>query len=106
MSNHGWVGFDLDGTLAFYDGWKGPDHIGAPIMPMIAVLRAHIDAGDECKIFTARATIPDQVPPVKAWLVAQGLPELEVTNVKDFSMRLLYDDRCKQVRTNTGEIVL
>ena len=25
----GWYGFDLDGTLAKYDGWKGIDHIGA-----------------------------------------------------------------------------
>jgi len=26
----GWVGVDLDGTLAHYDGWKGADHIGEP----------------------------------------------------------------------------
>lgn len=41
MSNHqGWLGVDLDGTLAEYTGWKGASHIGAPIKPMqIRVLR-------------------------------------------------------------------
>lgn len=24
----GWIGVDLDGTLAGYDGWVGPEHIG------------------------------------------------------------------------------
>jgi hypothetical protein len=33
MSTGGWIGVDLDGTLAHYDGWKGIDHIGEPIKP-------------------------------------------------------------------------
>lgn len=104
--SRGWIGFDLDGCLAFYDGWDGPDKIGAPIPAMVTLLLSHLEAGDTCKIFTARATIPEQIPPIKAWLKKHALPDLEVTNVKDFHMRLLYDDRCIQVRTNTGEIVL
>ncbi len=32
--NKGWYAVDLDGTLAFYDEWRGADHIGAPIIPM------------------------------------------------------------------------
>ena len=31
----GWIGVDLDGTLAHYGGWIGPDHIGDPIAPMV-----------------------------------------------------------------------
>lgn len=27
----GWIGVDLDGTLAEYHGWKGVDHIGPPV---------------------------------------------------------------------------
>jgi hypothetical protein len=27
----GWVGVDLDGRLARYDGWQGASHIGEPI---------------------------------------------------------------------------
>jgi len=38
-------------------------------------------------------------------LIDNGLPELEVTNVKDFAMIELWDDRCKQVIINTGELV-
>jgi hypothetical protein len=32
---NGWIGVDLDGTLAFYDEWIGPEHIGAPIPGMV-----------------------------------------------------------------------
>jgi hypothetical protein len=31
-----WVGVDLDGTLAEYHGFKGPEHIGKPIPKMVA----------------------------------------------------------------------
>jgi len=30
---------------------------------------------------------------------------IKVTNEKDFGMIMLYDDRCHQVITNSGEIV-
>jgi hypothetical protein len=50
----GWIGFDLDGTLAVYDGWRGADHIGEPIPAMVERLKDHLDNGDEVRIFTAR----------------------------------------------------
>jgi hypothetical protein len=31
----GWIGVDLDGTLAQYGEFKGRDHIGEPIAPML-----------------------------------------------------------------------
>ena len=34
-----WIGFDLDGTLAEYDGWKGIEHIGKPIKPMCDLIK-------------------------------------------------------------------
>ena len=34
-----WIGVDLDGTLAYYDGWVSDDHVGDPIEPMLAVGR-------------------------------------------------------------------
>ena len=101
-----WIGFDLDGTLAHYEGWAGPDHIGLPIKPMINMLMMHIAHGETCKIFTARACIPEQIPPIKAWLKQHNLPDLEVTNCKDFGMVKLYDDRCVQVETNTGRLMV
>lgn len=99
----GWIGVDLDGTLAHYDGWYGPAHIGEPIPAMLERVRNWLDEGVEVRIFTARASIPEYIPFVTQWLEKQGLPALEVTNVKDFAMITLWDDRCVQVETNIGK---
>ena len=32
-----WIGVDLDGTLAEWDGWHGHQHVGEPI-PLICLL--------------------------------------------------------------------
>ena len=50
----GWYGFDLDGTLAKYDGWKGIDHIGEPVKPMVELIKRMHDEGKVVKIMTAR----------------------------------------------------
>ena len=34
-----WIGVDLDGTLARYDGWRGLDRIGEPVPVMLARVR-------------------------------------------------------------------
>jgi hypothetical protein len=101
----GWIGVDLDGTLAQYGGWKGPEHIGEPIPAMMARVNQWLAEGKQVKIFTARACIPEQVQPIRDWLKKHGLPELEITNVKDFSMIELWDDRCVHVKINTGEVL-
>lgn len=49
-----WTGFDLDGTLAVYDIWKGIDHIGAPVKPMVDLMKRMHDEGKVVKILTAR----------------------------------------------------
>ncbi|MEZ5524777.1 MAG: hypothetical protein R3E62_07420 [Pseudomonadales bacterium] len=99
----GWIGVDLDGTLARYDGWYGPAHIGEPIPAMLERVKNWLNEGVEVRIFTARASVPEYIPFVTQWLEKQGLPALEVTNVKDFAMISLWDDRCVQVETNLGE---
>ena len=99
----GWIAVDLDGTLAQYGGWKGPDNIGEPIPAMLERVRGWIAEGREVRIFTARACIPEQILPVRDWLDRLGLTEVEITNVKDFGMVELWDDRCVRVVTNTGE---
>jgi hypothetical protein len=98
-----WIGVDLDGTLAHDLGNKNLHEIGAPIKPMLNRLRRWIAAGNTVKIFTARASSPRQVVIIKKWLASHGLPDLEVTNVKDLKMIELWDDRCVQVTTNLGE---
>jgi hypothetical protein len=116
-TQQGWIGFDLDGTLAHYEGWKGIDHIGEPIAPMVGLLKSLLAEGQTVKIFTARIyrrLQKDAESKVEAvlveaaiwdWLGKQGIPELEITCVKDFGMIKLYDDRCVQVETNTGRII-
>lgn len=112
MTDQGWIGVDLDGTLARYDGWKGVEHIGAPIEPMFDRVRRWIDEGREVRIFTARVTRQADGEHRRArrfiirWLDENGLPELAheeaITNVKDYAMDELWDDRAVQVEQNTG----
>lgn len=103
MSAHeGWIGVDLDGTLAHYDRWRGIEHVGEPVPAMMARVKRWIAEGREVRIFTARCHEPEAVPHVEAWLIANGLPPLQVTNVKDFAMDELWDDRAVQVEFNTG----
>jgi hypothetical protein len=99
----GWIGIDLDGTLAHYDGWKGPDHIGEPVLKILERVKLWMAADKyEIRIFTARAGVPEQIPPVVAWLEKHGIGGLAITNVKDFSMIELWDDRCVQIISNLG----
>jgi len=104
MVMSGWIGVDLDGTLATYNGWQGMDHIGLPIPLMMDRVKNWIKEGITVKIFTARACIPEQIPYIKRWLVDNGLPALEITNSKDFGMIELWDDRVITVEMNTGQI--
>ena len=99
----GYIAVDLDGTLAHYEGWKGPENIGKPVPLMLTRVREWLAKGIKVKIFTARAAIPEQIPPVLAWLELYELGGLEVTCTKDRFMRELWDDRAVQVVPNTGE---
>ncbi len=101
-----WIGVDLDGTLAHYNGWRGLQHIGKPIPLMLERIRQWQANGFTIKIMTARASVPGGVPPVEAWLKKYGLEGVEVTNMKDFDMVELWDDRAIQVIENTGKAVL
>lgn len=102
MSDKGWVGVDLDGTLAHYSGWVGPDHIGVPIPAMLARVKKWVAEGVEVRIFTARCSVPERVAPIAGWLEKHGIGGLQVTNVKESYMIELWDDRCVQVVQNTG----
>lgn len=101
---NGWIGVDLDGTLAHYDGWKGPAHIGKPVPLMAERVHAWLAQGQEVRIFTARASQPEYVRHVEAWCKTHFGVRLAVTNTKDFGMLELWDDRCVQVQPNTGRL--
>ena len=103
MLHMGWIGVDLDRTLAEYNDWHGPDDIGEPIPIMMARVRAWLESGAEIRIFTARAADPKMVPAVRQWLKDNGLGQLAITNEKDRHMITCWDDRCVQVEPNTGK---
>ena len=98
----GWIGVDFDRTLAKYDKWAGGTDLGEPVPAMLARVLGWIAEGKTVKIFTARACFPELIPPVKEWLIKHGLGDLEITNVKDFGMIELWDDRAIGVIPNTG----
>ncbi|PIE63172.1 MAG: hypothetical protein CSA25_01575 [Desulfobacter postgatei] len=96
---------DLDGTLAVWNKTSTLDRIGAPIPGMVDMVRRMVKNGIRVKIFTARACDPAQIPKIRAWMHKNGLPDLEITNVKDYYMERLYDDRAIRVERNTGRIL-
>lgn len=101
----GWIGVDLDGTLAHFDRWRGPRHIGLPIPAMAKRVHDWHARGVEVRIFTARASRPELIPDVQKWLDRHGFPPFAITNQKDFGMVELWDDRAIQVLYNTGKAV-
>lgn len=106
VKEQGWIGVDLDGTLAYFDGWMGFETIGAPVPGIKARVLEWLAQGYRVKVFTARASVPEGVEPVRRWLEKNGFPPLEITCTKDFSMIELWDDRAVQVVTNTGSPVI
>lgn len=102
----GWIGVDLDGTLARYDGWRGIDHIGEPIPLMVERVKRWLAEGREVRIFTARVAVPRDEAEARMFIaewcrrhIGEVLP---ITNVKDLAMAELWDDRAVSVGLNTG----
>lgn len=132
-SNKGWLGVDLDGTLADYSqGWQGAAVIGDPVPAMFERVQRWLSEGREVRIFTARVwPITDVITEnydltgvairmdpsgraqeaataafaIQAWLNRHFGRVLPITCVKDLAMVELYDDRCVQVIANTGQLV-
>lgn len=115
MSNKGWIGVDLDGTLAIYDGWKGALEIGEPIKPMVERVKQWVKEGKNVKIFTARVTegpshnkdgtvnnTEEVRKAIEDWCNINLGFILPITNLKDFDMIQLWDDRAVQVIPNLG----
>lgn len=109
----GWIGFDLDGTIAVHHGSGkfDPRVIGEPIPAMIALIKRYLAQGYEVRILTARMS--DDRPSVRyevahavrQWTLQHVGVALEATCVKDYDMICLYDDRARQVECNTGRVI-
>ncbi len=121
--SEGWIGVDLDGTLAYYDQWRGPEHIGEPVPAMLERVQRWLAEGKDVRIFTARverATValsmtgPDRDPAqnfsvveacIRRWCEKHIGRPLPITCCKDYGMIELWDDRCIQVIPNTGRTI-
>ncbi len=98
--NDGWIGVDLDGTLAHYDGFRGDDYVGEPIEPMVRQVRKWLAEGRDVRIFTAR----QPHPVIRKFCHDNFGKILPITNIKDGKMQALYDDRAVGVKRNEGEV--
>jgi hypothetical protein len=111
--SRGWIGVDLDGTLALaVDGNKkfGPSYIGPPVPAMAARVKQWLDAGEDVRIMTARVCGAADIAAesrlaIDAWCLEHLGRVLPITNEKDYAMRALYDDRAVQVIENTGQLL-
>lgn len=119
----GWIGVDLDGTLAQYGEFKGVEHIGEPVPAMLARVKRWLADGRDVRIFTARVdggevaliggnkageqfrNVQAVVEIVQAWCLKHVGQKLPVTNKKDYGMIELWDDRAVQVEMNTGRVI-
>lgn len=109
----GWIGVDLDRTLARYEKWVGPDHIGDPIPEMVERIKGWLAEGIEVRIFTARVSHDGSSTSIYEAMKAEiaiteycakhiGQP-LMVTNQKDYATIQIWDDIAVRVVPNTGK---
>jgi hypothetical protein len=107
MEDQKWIGVDFDGTIARYDGWKGPTHLGEPLMGMINKVKQWLAEGKTVKIFTARVAtdddmpIPEKVKLIQDWCEQHIGQRLDVTAVKDPGCEAIYDDKAYHVPMNS-----
>lgn len=118
VTSRGWIGVDIDSTLAVYNHGQWPE-VGEPVPEMLALVKEMLDEGYEVKIFTARVggmfkhgasaaereDAIDQHNRVTEWCVKHLGVALEVTAVKDYDMTILFDDRALTVEKNTGRVL-
>lgn len=121
----GWIGVDLDGTLAHVDDSKRWDinTIGDPIPAMMEkVIKLLKEGRYEVRIFTARVGTGAGLSPtsglidtlefaaaqkemIQDWTEEHFGVRLEVTAQKDWRMIEIWDDRAKQVAKNRGRFI-
>jgi adenylylsulfate kinase len=70
---------DFDGVIADYDGYKGPDVLGAPRSDVLAALRRLKGEGWKIVIHTTRGAAE-----IAAYLVEHGVPHDEVNCNSDY----------------------
>lgn len=106
----GWIGVDLDGTLAHSAPKNrsfGPSFIGEPIPLMVDRVKEWLAEGIDVRIFTARVAFDpgdESRAAIEAWCQEHLGQVIPITCQKDYAMVELYDDRARQVEENTGRL--
>jgi hypothetical protein len=120
---NGWIGVDLDRTLAVYHHGMYPE-IGEPVPEMLERVKRWLSEGWQVRIVTARVDdVVDQNherndfgmestcdedkaqrAKIEKWCLEHIGQKLMVTNRKDYRMICLYDDRAVTVSANTGGV--
>jgi hypothetical protein len=103
----GWIGVDLDGTLAFYSKYDGPAVIGDPVPTMLNRVKTWLSSGEDVRIFTARVSTNNptrdiSLRAIQDWCAKWIGQTLPITSEKDYTCREIWDDRCVQVVPNKG----
>lgn len=83
------VAIDLDGCLAHYDEWCGPDHIGAPVPSMVQICHWLHDNGYRVLVNTCRLNKTNNreykvdteraIATIREWLNDHDLPFIEIS---------------------------
>jgi hypothetical protein len=112
LDHDGWIGVDLDGTLAEWNDQTSSFCIGPPVPAMVDRVKKWIDAGRLVKIVTARVGVNDGVDvavqreAIRTWLNAHlgraYANQIEITSQKDLGMLALWDDLAVTVEVNSG----
>lgn len=114
----GWIGVDLDRTLAYRKHDSGINTVGEPVQAMVERVKNWLNQGQKVKIFTARVAglfEPDarklyrrgdsaevQVGLINEWCQKHIGQVLPVTAVKDSYCKEIWDDLAVRVEENTG----
>lgn len=105
----GWIGVDLDGTLAHYEKGQSAFTIGEPIPAVVSMVKQAMENGYEVRIFTARVgptANPEMVERVmqliREWCLRHLGRVLKITAAKDHHMIELWDDRAIGFIQNSG----
>jgi hypothetical protein len=102
-TGRGWIGVDLDHTLAEGTQHKDPGQIGDPIPLMVERVKRWLKDGKDVRIFTARDH--KSYPAIRRWCFKHLGTTLRITNTKDRFMERMYDDRAVQVEPDTGKLL-
>jgi len=104
------IAVDFDGTLALYEGYRGPAELGEAVPNMLARVKRWLEEGHTVVIFTSRVSkehsYSDLLQTQSAflsWFMKYDLPCLDVTADKSPRFTEFWDDRAVAVRKNTGE---